>query len=147
VHDINKELAFLKARGYELGGSFVSPEGKMHVWVADRACAFEHVQMLVSLENMKSAVTSIDSTALTDLAVLCRQAADRNEEVPEVSIKARGFETEWRSLVHRATPPPPSLRDRQALDVEGAALAGRMVTFLTRELPNLSVLTRARAGG
>jgi hypothetical protein len=143
MHDINKDLAFLKARGYELGESFISPEGKMHVWVAGRACAFEHVQMLVALENMKSAVTSIDSTALTDLAALCRQAADRNEDAPEVSTKARALETEWRSLIQRGTPPPPSIKDKQALDFEGAALAGRMLTFLARELPNLSVLTRA----
>jgi hypothetical protein len=102
--------------------------------------------MLVTLENMKSAVTSVDSLALTDLAALCGQVANRNEEAPNVSTKARGFETEWRLLIQLATPPPPALTDKQAIDVEAAALAGRMVMFLTRELPNLSVLT-ARAAG
>jgi hypothetical protein len=144
MQDISKELVFLKARGYEVGESFVSPEGKMHTWVADHACAFEHVQLLVALENLKSRATSIEGSALTGLATLCRKAADSNEVAPEVATKARAFETEWRSLVQRGT--PPSLEDKQALDAEGAALAGRMVTFLARELPNLSVLTRAHAG-
>jgi len=145
--DLDKQLAFLKSRGYELGESFVPPDGKIHTWVAGRACAFEHVEMLVALENMKSGITSIDNSALTDLAALCRLAADGNEETPEVAVQALAFVTERRSLVQRGTPPPSSLRDKQALDVEAAALAGRMVTFLARDLPNLSVLTRAHAGG
>jgi hypothetical protein len=145
MQDISRELDFLKARGYEVGESFVSPDGNMYTWVADHACAFEHVQLLVALENLKSRATSIDSSALTGLATLCRKAADSNEAAPEVATKAREFETEWRSLVRRGTPPP-SQKDKQALDSEGAALAGRMVTFLARELPNLSVLTRAHAG-
>ena len=87
------------------------------------------------------------SSALTDLSALCGKAAERNEEAPEVSAKARAFENEWRLLLLRGTPPPPALTDKQALDVEAAGLAERMVMFLTRELPNLSVLTDARAAG
>jgi hypothetical protein len=102
--------------------------------------------MLVALERMKSRAISFDDPALTELAVLCRMAADSNEATPEVAEKARAFETEWGLLVQRGTPLAPSLRDKQALDAEGAAMAGRMVTFLARELPNLSVLTVAQAG-
>ncbi len=146
MQDISKELDFLKTRGYEVGASFVSPEGRMHTWIANRACAFEHVALLVALEKMKSRATSFDSPALTELAVLCRKAADSNEATPEVAAKARAFEAEWGLLVQRGTPLPASLKDKQALDAEGAVLAGRMVTFLARELPNLSVLTVAHAG-
>jgi len=146
MRDINKELEFLKSRGYEVGDSFVPPDGKIHTWVAGRACAFEHVAILVALENMKSKVTKVESPTLEELARLCRRAADSNDAVPEVAAKAREFETEWALLVQRATPLPASLKDKQALDAEGAALAGRMVTFLARELPNLSVLTIAQAG-
>jgi hypothetical protein len=45
----------------------------------------------------------------------------------------------------RGTPPPPSLKDKQVLDGKGAALARRMVAFVARQLPNLSVLTAAQA--
>ena len=144
--DINEELNFLKARGYEIGESFVSPEGKMHTWVANRACTSEHVAMLVALENMKSEVTRSDSPALRELAKLCRKAAAGSETTPEVAAKARALETEWQLLVQRGTPPPPSLKEKKALDAEGEALAGRMVAFLTLELPNISVLTIAQAG-
>jgi len=146
MQDIDKALAFLKARGYEVGSSFVSPEGKLHVWVADRACAFERVQMLVVLENMKSAATAIDSPALTDLVGLCRQVCETSEADSASATKARDLQTEWRILVHRGTPPPPSLADKKALDVAGEALAARIVDLLTREIPNLSVLTRAHSG-
>lgn len=119
----------------------------MHTWIANRACAFEHVELLVALEKMKSRATSFDSPALTGLAVLCRKAADSNEAAPDVAAKARAaLETEWGLLVQRGTPLPSSLKDKLALDAEGSALAGRMVTFLARELPNLSVLTVAQAG-
>jgi hypothetical protein len=147
MRDISKELDFLKKCGYEVGESFVSPEGKMHTWVAGRACAFEHVAMLVTLENMKSKATSIDSLGLTDVPALWRRAADSEEATREVATKASLFEIEWRSLVQRCTPPPASLKDKQTLDGKGAALAERMVTFLARELPNLSVLTVAQTGG
>ena len=30
MDDITKQLAFLKARGYEIGDSFVPPDGKIH---------------------------------------------------------------------------------------------------------------------
>jgi hypothetical protein len=141
MRDINKELDFLKARGYEIGDSFLSPEGKIQTWIANRACAFEHVELLVALENMKSRATSFDGRALTELARLCGKAADSNEAISDVATKSRALETEWALLVQRGTPPPPSLKDRQTLDAEGVALAERMVTFLARELPNLSVLT------
>jgi hypothetical protein len=143
---IEEDFAFLRARGYEVGDSFVSPEGKMHTWVAGRACAFEHVQILVAIENIKSKVRTIDSPAPTDLVALCRQVAASGDVDSETSAKARAFETEWRLLIQRSTPPSPLLRDQQAFDAEGAALAGRIVTFLTRELPNLSALTRAYSG-
>ena len=146
MRDLNKELDFLKTRGYKVGKSFLSPEGKMHTWIADRACAVEHVPMLVALENMKSKATSFDSPALVDLSVLCEKAAAGNETAPEVAAKARAMKTEWRFLMQRGTPLPPTLKEKQALDAEGEALAGRMVTFLARELPNLSVLTIAQAG-
>src|SRR5467141_3455215 len=115
MRDINKEVEFLKTRGYEVGPSFVSPEGRMHTWIASRACAFEHVAMLVALEKMKSRATSFDGPALTELAGLCRKAADSNEATPEVAEKARTFETEWGLLVLRGTPLPSSLTDKQAL--------------------------------
>jgi hypothetical protein len=146
MQDIDKALAFLSARGYRIGDSFVTPEGKLHVWVADRACAFEHVQMLVALENMKSAATAIDSPALTDLVGLCRQVYESGGADSASATKARDLQTEWRILVQRGTPPPPSLADKKALDVAGEALAARIVDFLAREIPNLSVLTRAHSG-
>ena len=118
----------------------------MHTWVANRACAFEHVSMLVALEEMKSRATNFDSPALTDLAVLCRKAADSNEAAPEVAAKALAFETEWALLVQRGTPLLSSLKDKRTLDAKVAALAGRMVRFLGRELPNLSVLSTAQPG-
>lgn len=143
MYDIKKELSFLKRRGYVVGEVFVSPEGKMHVLVADRACAYEQVRMLVAMENMKSDATTIDSPALTALATLCGQVAAGGEVDSEIAAKASRFETEWRSLVGRGTPPPSSLKDKHALDTEGVVLAGRMVTFLACELQTLSVLTRA----
>ena len=146
MRDINKELDFLKTRGYKVGKSFLSPEGKMHTWIADRACAFEHVATLVALENMKSKATRFDSPALADLAILCGKAAASNEAALGVAAKGRALETEWVLLVQRGTPPSPSLTERQALDAEAEALAGSMVTFLARELANLSVLTIAQAG-
>jgi hypothetical protein len=145
MQDINKALAFLSERGYKIGDSFVTSEGKLHVWVADRACAFEHIQMLVALENMKSAATAIDSPALTDLAGLCRQVESSATDSASAT-RARDLQTEWRILVQRGTPPPSSLTDKKALDVAGEALAARIVEFLTREIPNLSVLTRAHSG-
>jgi hypothetical protein len=145
VLDLDKQLAFLKSRGYEVGESFVPPDGRIHTWVAGRACAFEHVEMLVALENMKSGITTIESSALTDFAALCRRAADANEATLEIATKARALETKWRSLVLHGTPPPPSLSDKRALDVEAVSLADQMVSFLARELPNLSVLSPAQA--
>jgi len=146
MQDISKALAFLKARGYKVAESFLSPEGKMHVWVADRACASEHVQMLVELENLKSSATAIDSSALTALAGLCRQVSESGAVDSATAAKARNLQTDWRILVQRGTPPPQTLKEKQALDAEGGQLAGRMVNFLARELPNLSVLTRTHVG-
>ncbi len=146
MQDINKALAFLSERGYEIGDSFVPPDGRVHVWVADRACAFEHVRMLVALENMKSAARAIDSPALTDLVGLCRQVYESSAVDSAAATKARDLQTEWRILVQRATPPPPSVADKKALDVAAEALASRIVDFLAREIPNLSVLTRAHSG-
>ncbi len=145
MQDINKALAFLSERGYEIGDSFVPPDGRVHVWVAGRACAFEHIGMLVALENMKSSATAIDSPALTDLAGLCRQVESSAVDSASAT-KARDLQTEWRILVQRGTPPPSSLADKKALDVAGETLAARIVDFLAREIPNLSVLTRAHSG-
>jgi hypothetical protein len=146
MQDINKALAFLSERGYEIGDSFVPPDGRIHVWVADRACAFEHIRMLVALENMKSAATGIDSSALTDLVGLCRQVYENSAVDSASATKALDLQTEWKILVHRGTPPAPSLADKKALDVASEALAARIVSFLAREIPNLSVLTRAHSG-
>ncbi|HEY6267643.1 MAG TPA: hypothetical protein VIX11_05050 [Candidatus Acidoferrum sp.] len=94
LQDIDKALAFLKARGYEIGDSFVPPDGWLHVWVADRACTFEHIRMLVALENMKSAATAIDSPALTDLVGLCRRVYESSAVDSPSATKARDWQAE-----------------------------------------------------
>jgi hypothetical protein len=144
MRDINKELEFLKSRGYEVGGPFVSDEG-MRRPISGRACAVEDVLMLVTLENMKSKVTTVRSPALEELASMCGNAADRSGAVPEVAAASRGLETEWMLLLARATPLPASLADKRALDAKAVVLAGRMVAFLGRELLSLSVLSIAQA--
>jgi hypothetical protein len=102
--------------------------------------------MLVAVEHLKDEATTVEGPALAGLAALCRRAAASSEAGSDVAAKACQLETEWKSLAQPGIRPASPLAEERALDAESAALASRMVNFLSRELPNLSALAPPWAG-
>ncbi len=42
--EITAALEYLKARGHDVGQGFMPPTGtKLHFWIDNRACSFEHI--------------------------------------------------------------------------------------------------------
>ena len=131
-------VEYLKERGHRIGETFVPVGGKIHIWIDDRACTYEHARALAALERMKEASQTIESPALKRLAVICRRVAESGQVGEQVISASNVPVHEWVTLVRTATQPPTSLQEAKSIDAQGRALAGRMVDFLANQLPLIS---------
>jgi hypothetical protein len=136
--EITAAVEYLKERGHRIGDAFVPVDGKIHIWIDDKACAYEHVRALAALERMKEASQTIGSLALKRLAVICRRVAETGQVDEQVVSEANALVHQWGILVQSATPQPTSLQEAKSIDAQGQALAGRMVDFLATQLPLIS---------
>lgn len=95
----------------------------------------EIVRDLAALERMREASQTIDSIALKRLALICLRVAESAEADLPLIRKAIALADQWKALVKSATPPPRSQRKARSINKQAQALAGRMVGFLTTQLP------------
>ena len=131
-------VEYLRQRGHRIGEAFVPVDGKIHIWIDDIACTYEHIRAFAALERMKEASQTIDSPALKRLAVICRRVAESGQVGEQVISESNVLVHEWGTLVRTATPPPTSAQVAQSINEEGRVLAGRMVDFLATQLPLIS---------
>ena len=136
--EISTAVEYLKARGHQVGNAFVPVDGRIHIWIDGIACAYEHIRALTALERMKEASQTIDSPALAELAVACRRVAGSGQVDEKTASAANALEHQWKVLVQSATPPPMSAEEAKSINEQGQALAGRIVDFLTTQLPLIS---------
>ncbi len=137
--EITAAVEYLKERGHRIGEAFVPiTSGKIHIWIDDIACTYEHIRALAALERMKGASQTIDSPSLTQLAVICRRVAESGRIDEKIISESNALVHQWGILVQSATPPPTNLQEGKSIDAQGQALAIRMADFLTTQLPLIS---------
>jgi hypothetical protein len=138
--EVTAAIEYLKQRGCVVGQAFMPvSEGRMHIWIDDIACSYEHILTLAALERHKEAARAIDSPALTELAIACRRIAESGAVDEKVVSATNALGHQWKVLVQGATPPPSSLEEMRSINSQAQALAGRMVDFLKTQLPLLSI--------
>ncbi len=92
--EITRALEYLKSRGHAVGDGFMPPKGnKLHFWVDNRACAFEHIRILAAMERMKESIVSTDSIGLTELAAMCRKLTDSKDVDSKAAARCAGAGT------------------------------------------------------
>jgi hypothetical protein len=131
------EVEYLRKRGHHIGDAFVPVDGKIHIWIDDIACSYEHIRALAALERMKEASQTIDSPSLRRLAVICRRVAESGQVKEDVICESNALVHQWGILVQSATPPT-GLQEAKSINAQGQVLASRMVDFLATQLPLIS---------